>query len=388
MRKILVFAALLAAGCGDIVSAGVDAGSGDGGNIDAAPEDPCAVKSIPYERVGECVGEAFCENLRGAGLELPHFCVTQPIVHPISLILDDFVKSGTVVYDGAAASECVRAMREAAETVSLGGELSECDLVFDGTLGDGQPCQSSEECGSSGRCESTNCEAQCCLGVCSGSDVPLYAGCDQDGCNAGLHCVENPATMIKTCQAGAEGSPCRSSNECQRDHYCTENETTMLGQCLPDVGENVGCEGDHWCEFPLFCVGDDLTTPGTGTCGRVDTAGDGCDIDNDEDQIFGGCSGALYCKDPTPTMEGECQPLPGESESCAQSMRCNSDELYCNFNNNLCTDRPGEGQSCASAVCAVAFVCLPNGTCGAALADGANCTDAEQCESYLCYGMP
>ncbi len=170
--------------------------------------------------------------------------------------------------------------------------------------------------------------AQCASAFC---DVPKTSACGT--------CAAKPA----------DGAACTGNADCGFNQVCTKTST-----CLTYVPEDGSCSGDGQCEFGLTCVGAVTTTtpPTNGTCQAQHT------------------------------MMGEaCDPSRKTGTDCNRSMG-----LYCNSTSKTCQaiTFATDGQPCgtvngAAVVCQGGGLCVittpPMGTCSAAAADGAACSD-------------
>jgi len=377
----LLLAVLSLGGCGDVVDAAADAGRADASTD--ANVDPCSSEEIRLEHFFECLRPAYCSAFDCIGFNIP-FCYGEGGGFGEIEQVASFVAAGTVVYDGRLAAQCISDLanfcRNGSDPFSEGGP---CEAMFTGTLTDGQPCYSDEECGGAGSCNGASCNDQCCLGVCTQSDRPLYADCSVGDCNAGLYCVDHPAGS-SSCQTGQIGAPCENSRDCDPRNYCTEENSMMLGTCAADVQENDACTSDFECPAPLHCVGNDLTI-GMGTCKRVDQEGAECDSDSAFSYLRG-CLGDFYCLGATADVLGACTALPGEGESCAMSKRCNSNTLYCD-GMEMCVQRAASGAACSGSIpCQPGFYCNDANICSAPLDNGESCGSTFECKSLVCAG--
>ncbi|MBT8493999.1 MAG: hypothetical protein KJO07_13175 [Deltaproteobacteria bacterium] len=402
LRRLSLVALFVALGCGDIVQAGGDAGTGgDGGPQDAGTGDPCEADELAIDDFQECFTASWCgaiECLFGEGPAVCRDRDAQELEYARRWL--DLVRAGTALYDPAAASACLANLRDSCRTGEVVDVIAPvndfpfvseaCGLMFVGLFEDGQPCINSEQCGLSGYCErdSDSCSDQCCSAVCSFSQQPLFAECQgQSTCDPGLVCVQNSDLGISTCQTGTNGSPCTDNRECRFDHFC-ELGGGDVGTCVSDVGENGGCVSDAQCPAPLRCVGDDGPV-GSGTCQRADQQGQPCDIDAEVDE-FGAnadCVGDLYC-DAIPGELGACEPYPGDGEDCAGSRDRCAAGFYCRDSDDVCVPLGGSGATCDNNPpfsCQPGLICMDATlTCQAPFEAGANCEEDLECASGIC----
>ena len=236
-----------------------------------------------------------------------------------------------------------------------------CTTRYTGTIEDGGDCYADVECASPGAtCEArSDCGAACCLGTCH-PRLQEGESCLNDRCAPGLVCNG-------TCKSGNVGTPCFNFLDCDEDAWCDH------GTCTADLKLGDRCTSEAQCGGDTRCLGISITDPTPGTCLRSSRPGDPC-------RSF--CFGNLYCD-----ASEICRELPGLHEPCSPLTLCSGNDTFCS--NGQCVPRGDVGASCSSdEPCLPGLFCdsdpSKQPTCMAQKAAGQSCTDASQCESYLC----
>jgi hypothetical protein len=208
------------------------------------------------------------------------------------------------------------------------------------------------------------------------------------------------------------GDACAFNTECQSQNCVIPGSATGAcpqGTCGPQIPlakVNESCTGVD-CEEGLFCNS-------SSQCQALVAMGGACDFDSDCD--FGlGCVGAttLSCQ-PLPHIGSPCAARPSASPECEEigaicnaanscvkaglpGDQCASDfdcTLFgvCDMTSSKCANYPSRGQMCDDThlvICSDDSWCnIPNGqtmgTCDAPQANGAVCTQGDQCSSHFC----
>jgi hypothetical protein len=362
----LLGAAILAAGCGDVINPGAGDGGIDGAIADAGPDAPvgpdCTADEIPLADVEACFRQELCTAVVDCGFLISFVDMNECVEH-FSDVFFNFerilqtaiagIEAGRITYDGAAVAACFDGFAQC----NLGADA--CNQFQDGDTPDDGECFLDGECGAGGRCSgNSGCpEGQCCAGACQ-RPAGLDESCaDNQRCEAGLHCVTDLAGA-QVCLAGEVGDRCNTTSDCDDVNFCAPDST-----CQPRKGETAACEQTAECQFPLRCVAN--------TCQRPDAVGDPCD---------NVCIGQLFCDN------GLCARLPGLNQSCAESNICLGVDLFCN--DGVCQARGDVDDPCTgSASCRPDLFCDPaSDTCQALRANGQVCGSDLECQSRVCGG--
>lgn len=149
-----------------------------------------------------------------------------------------------------------------------------------------------------------------CVGEGGGGDKKEGEACaTSDECEGDLECEENEAgDMVCTQPEGGEGKgvteACETSDECEGDLVCDETKETCVR--LPESA----CESDDECMSNYVCEGEE----GAKTCQEDESGGGNVGAVCDHDDK---CNGDLVC------IDGKCaEPLKGEGEECEADEEC------------------------------------------------------------------
>lgn len=240
------------------------------------------------------VVETFCERAVRCGDYADHdTCVSSNRSDYGQLIVD--VNAGKTRYNPAAADQCLTAIGEVSGlgsclvTEQLGAVFPQaCRDSFQGTVADGQPCITSEQCISES-CNKAACSSpgRCCVGVCNPTaqnPVPVGAPCGQ----AGAFCV--PEALCQTTASGLmcvtkaqEAESCSVLGGCVAGLACVATDTTPICAHLPIEGERCDNVTSLECDVAL-----DFCDPVSGSClARIPVGG--------ECPLGGGCVRYAYC---------------------------------------------------------------------------------------------
>lgn len=100
-----------------------------------------------------------------------------------------------------------------------------------------------------------------------------------------------------------------------------------------------------------------------------------------EDCRMAGCDEGLWCAiggDVPACEQRTCRRLAGEGESCARTP-CESGELTCDLERDMCVRRGRAGETCSAVGCASPLVCIDD-RCTDRLAAGQPCASSRECE--------
>lgn len=250
-------------------------------------------------------------------------CVESNRADYSQLIID--VNAGKTHYDPAAGTACllgigaVPGLGSCILTEQLGASPPQaCRDAVRGTIADGEPCVTSEQCISK-TCNKGACEFPgiCCVGVCNPT-------------------VNNPVPVGGAC--GAPGSYCVAEALCQ-------NEPAGL-TCVAKANADEACALLGGCVAGLACVPTDSEP----VCGHVPVEGEPCD------SVVPGCDLAVDFCDPA---TGACQPRIRVGHSCPRGVGC-VNYAYCHSMTLTCVARGGRGDPCVGSVgtCLGDLVCI------------------------------
>jgi hypothetical protein len=268
-----------------------------------------------------------------------------------------------------------------------------CRLRLQGTVEDGGSCFAHVECASPGAgcVREEGCDGACCEGVCESALPEGAEGCRRfptgdptQDCAPGLQCVSGAPRCddgVWCCVAGTDvGAPCGNDRDCRTGTWCDRE----CGVCRAPLPEDAECTDLRQCGGQTECVGISFGHSDPGECIRVDEVGADCDLQ---------CRGPLYCGDLlSPTDERSCLPLPELGETCPFGVtQCRGVTNTCS--GGECVPRTPDGEPCGSGLPG----CMPGSFCTSALDaadpeceaaqdEGAPCTQARHCASFLCSG--
>ena len=258
-------------------------------------------------RDGECTAAVACN-------EFPDTATCEATV---TLDNSDFdtvvadVKTGKVVYDGDAASQCLAYLTDNACTFVgfHGGDV--CEEIFEGTLATGAACVEDEEC--------------------KGYKTQTAKCTQTDGtCDRGTACCPGTCTAI---QLAALGASCASA-DCASDLYCSGVDMTCKA-LVATLG--AACEGYDGCADPMYCK---IPSGGsTGVCADAASSGGACDSTTDEL-----CAdGRQYC-DSTTMLCTNAVPV---GAACSDTIPC-VDDANCDPTSSKCVAVPTIGEPCST----------------------------------------
>lgn len=275
--------------------------------------------------------------------------------------------AGELTYDGAKARECINSLGCAfASGASL--EPPVCREVFVGNVAAGSACNSHDDCaGTDMYCYAE--VARTCPGVCQ-------AGVAQGGaCNGDRECSTLGGTISPICDYGSGGS----GGTCKTGALSTVSDGAVCGRVVTATTvTNASCASGFYCDRSG-------NTDGNGVCHAYVAAG-------------GACSSSDACADGTLCVNDVCAVPPivnTAGGACANSDAgpfCNPfHRLRCG-DSNTCEAVPGTGavgDQCTtgdfSIACSAGNYCDDTtNLCAAAKANGAACTQSDECSSRNC----
>lgn len=247
------------------------------------------------------------------------------------------LRNGFVRFDRAAASDCLRALRNEVQSAGCeeyfsGTSLSSCDRMFQGTQKKGDPCRIGRQC-ETGRCDQTALSDKC-YGMCDPS--PTYVGAGQSCTKVG----QTQCERSKNLRCSEKSSVCKEVGVKSRDDSCTES---------------------FQCKSGLVCT--------NGTCGSFTYAGEGdaCGPRNPRCEIGLVCKVSVSGSGSNETVSRSCSRPLEEGDSCYGSPSCRA-PLYCDG----ATFAPSKPKDSTP------------GTCKSPKPNGEPCERAFECQSYLC----
>lgn len=272
----------------------------------------------------------------------------------------DAVQKGTVLYDGAAAAECVRTQQ------CVTNLDPSCRKVFQGTIAEGGACEHDAECVSGTHCRASDTE---CPGTCV-PRTPIGEACtaddkcvDPEGGDGSCWndvCVNFVVSSDLASNGAACGAtfatPTTTQTSCAIGLYCRKPVGSNLGVCAKNAGEGASCADGERCDVGI--CGPTARAPSEQVCrvtGLVRAAGGACGTMHQAkcDPFVG-----LACSDAT---DGTCQAL---GDGTAGSACANDAGL--------------------DIVCADGLFCGTNGDCTPVKAVGEACNQATECQTGYC----
>ncbi len=329
---------------------------------------------IPLNELAEPLAGAICAGMEScAPLYVPNACVARmTLLASASMVpaLNAAVESGTIVYHGTEAEQC---LADLSHTCMFDGEESpdsclgnfvhncvfdgavfpvSCLAMAEGTVAAGWPCSIDAECA-----EGLHCAGATCPGACKARSGVGAACLGEDDCTPGLGCA-NGLCVTRLPQ----GSVCAGGdNECERGLFCRSLEGAATWTCVPMTAVMTGAENAP-CIFG-FAATQSL------------------------------CKAGLSCvfTDNDVTKGGFCKPQVASGAACGVALptQCPGEEVCVS---GVCGAAPAVGSPCAPDVfdtCAVGATCddgsSPVGKCVALTSNGAACSTDEACVSGNCY---
>lgn len=289
-----------------------------------------------------CAYMVRCGLFVGSELCVDYFTAAFTPDADLAAALDD----GSVRYDGKAARACFDTIREsecAANYFGRGPDDPNCEMIFEGTIADGDPCWIDEQC-VSGRCNDPgSCDAACCMGWCSDTSTEVLPALGE-ACKAGEECSGGAYCDYEgtwTCLARqASGAACELDRECEVGLAC------LAGACHPGVAEGEPCIDNRCGDVPYYCNIE------SGICSAFGQAGAGCST------LSSTCALGFTCAVDT------CAPVGGLGTACSGGPF----DLGCALG-FWCDDELGSDGA---------------GTCQAVKENGAACLRDEECVSRHC----
>ena len=338
-------------GKGDATSSGSTSG-GDTGGTPGGRSGGGSGTSGSLQQVRDQWVQATCDGVDNCfGQAAASFGVTDceeaigPILDEVTFpLFQQGLDKGTVVLNTSALSACVSATSDSCDFLSA--LPAECSSVLAGQIAVGDPCVNSLECATGSWCDM---EAAC-PGKCT-AKAEAGARCEDDeGCAAGLACVEDVCEALI-----ASGAECTTKND-----HCAPGTT-----CVPS-----GSAGGSTSRCTPF---DDLFQAPLGSAcnpleGRLCKPGSVCAVQSDmqwkcENRVSAGASCKIAVPDQCPT-----------GQACGQAGKC--------------ANLPAAGAACLKGdgvlvQCATGLKCIKD-TCQQQVSIGAPCQDDDFCFTGRC----
>jgi hypothetical protein len=195
------------------------------------------------------------------------------------------VNAGRIHYDGAAAAQCLDALRKETScnaTDLMAESAAHCGDVFKGTVPTGDTCFMAEECVSGecisqGSCTNTCCSKVCGPGAGTAARVPIGGTCTYDGkstCVEGSYCsgASDPARCVASVPLGQACDPTSvPMGVCRDMGICTPSDSPLGGTCQWPPNEGEPCGPSVVCNAT-----NDFCNPATGLCTRWAAVGSSC----------------------------------------------------------------------------------------------------------------
>lgn len=247
------------------------------------------------------------------------------------------VKAGRVIYHGDKAADCLDLIGGSCDRDAVLGSRTNgqvCDDVYEGTVHANGACAFDEECISQD-CEVPSCDQACCQGMCVGDTAPPSRGAVGATCNSDSDCQGSfcDPSALKCTAFLADGAACTTGSQCE-SYACSGTP----GVCQALVAEGATCTSTSQCrDIADSCNSQHVCSPGL-------AAGSAC------------------------TTSADCRPLD-----------------HCDTTSHVCAHRPVRGEACTGTYdCFDDSWCDDTNTCVAPQADGAACTDDQECTSKNC----
>jgi len=220
-------------------------------------------------------------------------------------------------------------------------------------------------------------------------------------CNVSVECAGPTYCRVEDACPGSCAARTGAGTPCDHDEACQDGLSCQRGSCAAVAGDGEPCEGDGAgeCRLGLLCVGEDDDTGTPGTCKQfeaifTEALGEECDVDTGalcqeglscavESIGIGGAT--LRCVEPSasgaPCSFGIPSPCP-DGEYCDANISSSGAD-------GDCVPLPGMGEPCADQPfglsCEEGLTCI-DGTCGQQRRLGAPCADDRECVSNRCAG--
>ncbi len=431
---IVVFAGLVAAGCGEdttvVGPAGVDAKAKDvaadtAGVVDGgATSDVAAKTDVPVADVPVAVDTSAADSAAADDTKAGDGGPTDaPDPDDVADDAEDAADPGCTMD-----TDCDDApilLEPCHELVCTDGKCVAAPVPDGGECEDGNPCSAGEQC-TGGKCAGGG-SADCDDGdVCTDDSCDPAKGCghtansaacdDGDACTSGdacgagkcvgggaVDCDDKNPCSTDSCVAATGCAHADNSAPCDDGDACTGGDTCAGGKCAsgPTVGCNDGnpCTDDS-CKAETGCVHAPNTAPcdDGSPCTVLDTCADGkcakgktkgCDdgnpcTDDGCDEVKGcisapntaPCSDGNACTVKDVCAAGAC--VPGKAPDCDDGKPCTTDHCQpasgCkNSNNTLPCD---DGNACTSGDVCAAGACKPG--------KAPDCADGNPCTDDIC----
>lgn len=297
-----------------------------------------------------CDGQAGC----GVADPLAHCAdVHSGVVGPIATCepaLAQAVDAGRVRYDGTAAAACRQRARTTCDTTRRPWD---CDGVFTGTMGQGEPCTMNVECRGGLWCDSS---VGTCPGVCAPQRADGAAATSSVQCTSGW-LGETPDGGTACAPPPGLGDPCLGE-------LCRPGLACLDGRCVEPVAAGGACDA-RLCAFGSMCV--------AGRCTAWAKRGEACAA-----QFFPVDAGSPPCQLGLACRAGVCGDALRAGESCREEPNRCEGGARCSLSTFLCQRLGAAGAACASVADCDRLACI-DGLCRMGEVAGAACDAAHPC---------
>lgn len=191
--------------------------------------------------------------------------------------------------------------------------------------------------------------------------------CDQGVCPEGVCCI---GLCGETRVGGHPGDACGRSSECI-DGYCDADHS-----CHALAAENAACLRDEQCEFGLACVSPSPSIPGE--CRPLPHLGEPCPYQR--------CAEANAICDAT----GRCAAVGLAGAPCTSHTEC-SPFIECDLSSQRCIELPTLGMPCDTDCAGDSYCRFTTdgiGVCTELMVNGTPCDDPGTCASHNCKPGP
>jgi hypothetical protein len=224
---------------------------------------------IPLQQLGDEWSRAQCASSVRCG-QYPDMASCLSSLPYSFASVEPYVESGKVLYDGAAAAQCVDIISALScnQSETLDSSPRSCQHIFKGTIADGSHCYDDREC-QSGICKHEQCPVACCVGTCALSEPPPISG---PRLGAGEPCDDSAPTIPFQCASGlwclaSAGSRCgrlpRRGEACDPESQPCDSFTDTCGPvsrtCVPLVDVGGTCSDAAPCVAYAWCHPDTMT---------------------------------------------------------------------------------------------------------------------------------
>ena len=270
--------------------------------------------------------------------------------------LEDAIADGRSTFDLSLANRCIPRAKAYFDSNKctpnarpvFEDDDDECNTLLTGNVTEGGACVISEEC--SGNLECTPSGDDVCVQTC------VAPKCGEETCSEDQYC--DTFAQQPTCVTYAKAGESCANASCDNDSSCVfPGQTCVANYSVPEGG---ACDFTSSCVEGAVCTEQVCTKPSDDNS-RYAKDGEACSVR--------GCLPGLSCKDvDESTQQGTCGPLSKLAEACAFSFDCVGG-LFCDETSNECAQPKANGATCSdddqcqSSNCEFTDDDFTNGTC-------------------------